>query len=164
MVTLRALSSDDVLDLTRIYSGASVRHTTGRALTLGQAHGKVRAVLARAAERPRAQWSWGILYEEEMIGLITLRRRSPSIDTLSYILREDTWGNGYATQAAQQVVAIAFSTAGLNRLEAAHHPDNPASGRVLTKAGFTRVGVCNRRAGDGTTVSYERYVRRRDST
>ncbi|MFJ9468207.1 hypothetical protein [Streptomyces caniferus] len=27
-----------------------------------------------------------------------------------------------------------------------HHPDNPASGRVLTKTGFTRTGTCERHA------------------
>lgn len=32
--------------------------------------------------------------------------------TISYILREDTWGNGYATEAAQHVVDFAFGTAG----------------------------------------------------
>ncbi|MFJ7264942.1 GNAT family N-acetyltransferase [Streptomyces globosus] len=77
MVTLRALTLDDAPALTRIYSGASVRHTTGRALPLDQAEEKVRSALARAAETPRAQWSWGILAADEMIGLIALRRRSP---------------------------------------------------------------------------------------
>ncbi|WP_369780183.1 GNAT family N-acetyltransferase [Streptomyces sp. R33] len=72
------------------------------------------SALARAAETPRAQWSWGILAADEMIGLIALRRRSPVMGTISYILREDTWGNGYATNAATQVVAFAFTTAGLD--------------------------------------------------
>ncbi|QTZ90058.1 GNAT family N-acetyltransferase [Streptomyces auratus] len=47
---------------------------------------------------------------------------------ISYILREDAWGNGYATEAAKHVVAFAFTTARLERLEAMHHPDDPASG------------------------------------
>ncbi|MFF9787698.1 GNAT family N-acetyltransferase [Streptomyces nigrescens] len=158
MVTLRELTTDDARALTRIYSGASVRHTTGQELTLAQAQQKVRAALARAAETPRAQWSWGILATDEMIGLISLRRRSPSLGTLSYILREDTWGNGYATEAVKHVVDFAFTTAGLERLEAMHHPDNPASGRVLIKTGFTRTGTCDRRTDDGTAVVYQVYA------
>ncbi|CAL9319977.1 hypothetical protein [Streptomyces sp. NPDC050585] len=59
MVTLRALALDDAPALTRIYSGASIRHTTGRPLTLKQAHHTIRTALARAAETPRPQWSWG---------------------------------------------------------------------------------------------------------
>ncbi|WLQ34349.1 GNAT family N-acetyltransferase [Streptomyces castrisilvae] len=157
MVTLRALRPDDARALTRVYSGASIRHTTGKPLTLDQAHEKIRTALDRAAETPRAQWSWGILTAHEMIGLISLRRRTPAMGTISYILREDTWGHGYATQSAQQVVSVAFTTAGLNRLEAAHHPDNPASGRVLAKAGFTRVGTSDRQTDNGT-VPYELYA------
>ncbi|MFE3881812.1 GNAT family N-acetyltransferase [Streptomyces lydicus] len=158
MVTLRALGPDDATALTRIYSGASIRHTTGKPLTLDQAHEKIRTSLARAAETPRAQWSWAIVPTDEMIGLISLRRRTPSMGTLSYILREDTWGNGYATDAVKHVVDFAFTTAGLDRLEAMHHPDNPASGRVLTKTGFTRTGTSDRPAEDGAAVAYKVYA------
>ncbi|MFJ1930375.1 MULTISPECIES: GNAT family N-acetyltransferase [unclassified Streptomyces] len=157
MVTLRALTPDDAPDLARIYSGASIWHTTGKALTLDQAHKKIRAALARGAENPRAQWSGSILAADQMIGLIALRRRTPSMGTISYILREDTWGHGYATQAAHQVLSVAFTTAGLNRLEAMHHPDNLASGRVLAKAGFTRIGTSDRHTETGT-VPYELYA------
>ncbi|MEU6709137.1 GNAT family N-acetyltransferase [Streptomyces wuyuanensis] len=158
MVTLRALTLDDAPALTRIYSGASIRHTTGKPLTIDQAHDKIRTVLARAAETPRAQWSWGILHEDDLIGLISLRRRTPAMGTISYILREDSWGNGYAAHAAHHVVAVSFTTAGLNRLEAMHHPDNPASGRVLIKAGFTHIGTSDRQTDGGTTVPYEMYA------
>ncbi|MFE5302071.1 GNAT family N-acetyltransferase [Streptomyces sp. NPDC056632] len=157
MVTLRALTLDDAPALTRVYSGASIRHTTGQPLTLDQAHDKIRTALARAAETPRAQWSWAILQEDDLIGLISLRRRTSIMGTISYILREDAWGHGYATHAAHQVVSAAFTTAGLTRLEAMHHPDNPASGRVLTKAGFTRVGTSDRHTDDGI-VPYELYA------
>ncbi|MEV6565982.1 GNAT family N-acetyltransferase [Streptomyces kronopolitis] len=158
MVTLRTLALEDAPALARIYSGASIQHTTGKPLTLDQAHEKIRTALARATETPRAQWSWGIVTTGEMIGLIALRRRTPTMGTLSYILREDTWGNGYATQAAQHVVDFAFTTASLERLEAMHHPDNPASGRVLTKTGFTRTGACDRHADDGPAVAYQVYA------
>lgn len=157
MVTLRPLTVEDAAALTSIYSGASIRHTTGKPLTLDQAHDKIRKALARAAETPRAQWSWGILHESDLIGLISLRRRTPTMGTISYILRDDSWGHGYATHAAHQVVTVAFTTAGLNRLEAMHHPDNPASGRVLTKVGFTRVGTSDRDTEAGT-VPYELYA------
>ncbi|MFF2927499.1 hypothetical protein ACFVTP_34725 [Streptomyces celluloflavus] len=51
MVTLRALALDDAPALTRIYSGASIRHITGKLLTLDQAQKKIRAARARAADR-----------------------------------------------------------------------------------------------------------------
>ncbi|HEX5569510.1 MAG TPA: GNAT family N-acetyltransferase, partial [Streptomyces sp.] len=55
----------------------------------------------------------------------------------------------------KHAVRFAFTTAGLDRLEATYHPANPASGRVLTKAGFTRTGTSDRRTQDGTTVPYQ---------
>ncbi|WP_245766717.1 GNAT family N-acetyltransferase [Streptomyces colonosanans] len=152
------MTTDDAPALQRIYSGASVRYTTGRALTLGEAQNKIRAALARAAENPRQQWAWGLAVEGELIGQISLRRRTPGMATLSYILREDTWGNGYATEAAKRVVQFAFTTAGLERLEAMHHPSNPASGRVLTKAGFIRTSTVDRHLGNGTVVPYPVYA------
>ncbi|WP_063838099.1 GNAT family N-acetyltransferase [Streptomyces yangpuensis] len=94
MVTLRALTLHDAPALTRIYSGASVRYTTGRGLILDQAQEKIRSALARAVQTPTAQWSWGILAADEMIGLIALRRRLPVMGPISYILREDTRGRG----------------------------------------------------------------------
>ncbi|MFD5399312.1 GNAT family N-acetyltransferase [Streptomyces sp. NPDC127097] len=158
MVTLRDMIPDDAQALQRIYSGASVRYTTGRALTINEAQDKICAALVRAAQKPREQWTWGIAVEGELIGRIALRRRTPVMATLSYILREDTWGNGYATEAARHVVQFAFTTAGLDRLEAMHHPANPASGRVLAKAGFTRTGTSDRCAEDGTAVPYQVYA------
>ncbi|MFI5828475.1 hypothetical protein ACIA6C_14590 [Streptomyces sp. NPDC051578] len=38
-----------------------------------------------------------------------------------------------------------------------HHPDDPASGRVLVKTGFTRMGRVDRDTETGT-VPYELYV------
>lgn len=36
-----------------------------------------------------------------------------------------------------------------------HHPDGPASGHVLTKAGFTRTSTCDRRTEDDITAAYQ---------
>ncbi|MEU9000179.1 hypothetical protein AB0C95_36075 [Streptomyces caniferus] len=56
------------------------------------------------------------------------------------------------------VLACAFTAADLDRLETMHHPDYPASGRVLTKTGFIRTGTCEWHADDGTAVAYQVYA------
>ncbi|MFE2226179.1 GNAT family N-acetyltransferase [Streptomyces kronopolitis] len=61
--------------------------------------------------------------------------------TLSYLLREDSWGRGYATQAVADMLRHAFTATGLTSIGARHHPDNPASGRVLLKNGFRYRGI-----------------------
>ncbi|MBM3574019.1 MAG: GNAT family N-acetyltransferase, partial [Alphaproteobacteria bacterium] len=50
------------------------------------------------------------------------------------------WGQGFASEAVARVVAFAFDDLGLDRLAANAHIDNPASGRVLEKAGFSVIG------------------------
>ena len=75
---------------------------------------------------------------------------TPQYGRVGYVFREDRWGSGHATRAVRELSAFAFGTLGLTSLGARHHPNNPASGRVLTKAGFTRTGVLN------GMIAYER--------
>lgn len=49
-------------------------------------------------------------------------------------------GKGHATRAARAMIAHGFEELGLERIWAEHFPSNPASGRVLEKAGMTREG------------------------
>jgi RimJ/RimL family protein N-acetyltransferase len=51
------------------------------------------------------------------------------------------WGNGYATEAAAEMVAYAFDVLGVNRVFAYHFTRNPSSGRVLQKIGMRREGT-----------------------
>lgn len=58
---------------------------------------------------------------------------------LGYWIGRAHWGQGYATEAARAVLSLA-RTIGHNRLIARHFFDNPASGRVLRKVGFSFTG------------------------
>jgi RimJ/RimL family protein N-acetyltransferase len=59
--------------------------------------------------------------------------------TLGYWLDRAAWGCGYAFEAAHAVTRFAFEDVGLTCLKAGHADDNPASGRILTKLGFTLI-------------------------
>ena len=50
------------------------------------------------------------------------------------------WGRGYATEALQGALSWARSRWRKRALVAGHFVDNPASGRVLEKAGFLYTG------------------------
>ena len=52
-----------------------------------------------------------------------------------YVLAEDAWGRGYATEALAAVIEVARST-GVVHLYALCHPEHGASRRVLEKNGF----------------------------
>lgn len=46
------------------------------------------------------------------------------------------WGKGYATEALLTIIAFGFGQLNLNRIHASHFTRNPASGRVMIKAGM----------------------------
>ena len=55
---------------------------------------------------------------------------------LSYLIRREQWGKGFATEAANAIVSFAASQLGLRRLVALIAPENKASVRVAEKCGF----------------------------
>lgn len=77
-----------------------------------------------------------------LIGSITLRleldyRRAE----LGYWVGKPFWGHGYATEATRKLLSFGFDQLGLYRIHAAHLTRNPASGRVMQKAGMQFEGV-----------------------
>jgi [ribosomal protein S5]-alanine N-acetyltransferase len=59
---------------------------------------------------------------------------------LGYWLGLPYWRKGFATEAATALVDFGFNVLQLNRIQAHHLARNPASGRVLEKAGLLREG------------------------
>ncbi len=65
---------------------------------------------------------------------------------LGYWLGEPFWGRGLITAAIRGFTAWAMPRFQLTRVYAEVFADNPASARVLEKAGFTRVGLLRQAA------------------
>jgi [ribosomal protein S5]-alanine N-acetyltransferase len=59
---------------------------------------------------------------------------------LGYALHRDYWGQGLMSEALDGIVNYAFTTLGLNRLEADIDPQNHASAKSLTRLGFKLEG------------------------
>lgn len=78
------------------------------------------------------------------IGLIPQSGMFSGTAEFGYWLGEPFWGRGIATAAARAMVDFAFSAFPWVRLEAGVFEWNPASMRVLEKAGFEREGVLRR--------------------
>jgi RimJ/RimL family protein N-acetyltransferase len=68
---------------------------------------------------------------------------------LGYWIAVPLWGCGYATEASRAVIVFAFEQLALNRVFAHHMARNPASGRVLEKAGMRREGTFPRHIRKG---------------
>ncbi|WP_284124849.1 GNAT family N-acetyltransferase [Parerythrobacter aestuarii] len=58
---------------------------------------------------------------------------------VGYWIAREHWGKGFATEATRALLDIGRAL-GFGRIVAAHFVDNPASGKVLRKAGFRATG------------------------
>ncbi len=60
---------------------------------------------------------------------------------IGYWIGVPHWGKGYATEASLALVDFGFESLGLDRIHSCHFGNNPASGRVLQKAGLRHEGT-----------------------
>jgi RimJ/RimL family protein N-acetyltransferase len=94
----------------------------------------------------------------KLIGSIGLGLHGDDVE-LGYWIGRNWWGQGFASEAARAVLPLARAL-GHRRIVGSHFADNPASGRVLAKAGFRPTGRRSLRysAGRGeaaTSFGYE---------
>lgn len=88
----------------------------------------------------------------EFVGHIVLGHGDdPGHSELAYLIRDDYWGRGYGSEAAQAVVqniapilrAYGFSVEGetFSYIDATARPDNPASIKILEQLGMKVIGT-----------------------
>jgi len=59
---------------------------------------------------------------------------------LGYWIGEEFWGKGYGTEAAREIVKYGFDVLKLNKIQARHSAENPASGKIMLKIGMEKEG------------------------
>ena len=89
--------------------------------------------------------SWGIQLRETghiigTIGYMWWNQEYRSAE-VGYSLSRASWNRGLMTEALREVIRFGFDRMLLHRIEAQHEVENPASGRVMEKAGMRREGV-----------------------
>lgn len=62
---------------------------------------------------------------------------------LGYWIGKPFWNQGYCTEALHAMIDYCFNIEGFVTLWADHFVDNPASGKVMEKCGFTDTGKIN---------------------
>ena len=88
-------------------------------------------------------YHWGICLENgEMIGSIGVVITSENYfkAEMGYCIGRKWWGQGYTGEAAKAVVDYMFANTDIERIEAYHSIENPASGKVMAKAGMRHEG------------------------
>lgn len=99
-------------------------------------------VLAVAGQDPRRAATFLIEHEDlgpvGMVGLFETPEEP--LSEIGYWVGRPYWGRGVATEAVRGVLIWASRNWRRRALVAGHFADNPASGRVLEKAGFLYTG------------------------
>lgn len=89
-------------------------------------------------------YRWTIVKKEDnkILGCIYLNIHDKKARTagIDYWIREDEWGCGYVTEAAQRILEFAFDTLNLNRIESCGAKDNPGTWKVMEHIGLKYEG------------------------
>ena len=83
-------------------------------------------------------WIVEIKSTNEIIGSISVvKNHKEDLNCeVGYCYGSKYWGNGYATEALKKVINYLLNECGFHLVEAYHISDNPASGKVMKKAGM----------------------------
>ncbi|GAA0379990.1 GNAT family N-acetyltransferase [Bacillus horti] len=88
-------------------------------------------------------WALELKEDGNLIGEIYLYEFEAQTSNceVGYSLGYEWWNKGYGTEALKAVIGFAFRHMRVHKISAAHNTDNPASGRVMMKAGMKQEGV-----------------------
>jgi RimJ/RimL family protein N-acetyltransferase len=88
--------------------------------------------------------NFAITINDEVVGGIGMEPRQDvyrKTAIIGYWLSEDLWGRGIMPEAVKLVTGYAFTHLDFIRLQASVYSKNPASMRVLEKAGYVKEGI-----------------------
>jgi ribosomal-protein-alanine N-acetyltransferase len=96
------------------------------------------------------EYNWAIEYKSNgqvigSIGLVSVDSTRRKCE-VGYCLGRKYWGLGIMTEALKAVITFGFEQVGFIRIQACHHADNPASGRVMQKSGLQYEGLLRKYA------------------
>lgn len=89
------------------------------------------------------QWMIVLKALNEPIGSISVVDMDERIKKaeIGYCIGKAWWGKGIMSEALSAVMEFLFREVGMNRIEARHDANNPASGRVMKKCGMVYEGT-----------------------
>lgn len=108
-----------------------------------QSKASIEKALNRYAQGPCYRWCVALKEDDSLIGVFELLRfqEADSSCSFAYMLGRDYWNCGYGTEVMRAAFRFAFETLGVERIQADHMAENPASGAVMRKAGMRFVGT-----------------------
>jgi RimJ/RimL family protein N-acetyltransferase len=121
-----------------------MRYITGRPDTLDDSRAMIQRVQSRWAEFGYSWWAFirqsdGLLIGSGCIQHLNRDPQGP-LET-GWRLRQDAWGQGFASEAARHMVGWAFATLKPELICAVCQPDNTPSSTVMQRLGMRYTGT-----------------------
>lgn len=143
-LVLRPFELGDAADLLRVFADPEVVRywSTGAWTDIRQAEAMIAEAQQAYLDGQLQRYAIVLAATDRLIGICNLRghfeqnRRCE----LGYALGSASWGQGYAREALEALLAHAFDDLGINRIEADIDPRNDASAKLLEKLGFRQEG------------------------
>jgi RimJ/RimL family protein N-acetyltransferase len=158
-LVLRALTEDDLEAYAAITADPEVMRYigAGQVLEEGQAWREIATHLGHWRLRGYGQWALERRDDGRMIGRAGLWNPAgwPGLE-VGWMLARDTWGSGYATEAAEAAVAWAWRDLEAASLISLIHPENARSRRVAERLGMHREREITLSGSPATVFGLER--------
>ena len=141
-LAIRSYQTSDAGSLARLANNPKMAANLMNAFPHPYTAADAEAWVARSLADPSVT-NWAVVWRGEYAGDIELIKKSDVNERtagVGYWLGEPFWGQGIATQALLAVTRHAFADPSVLRLEAGVYSFNPASARVLEKAGYVFEG------------------------
>lgn len=100
-------------------------------------------IVAKYESKNLCYWGIELKADGELIGEIDLYDFDSMTGNceVSYSIGYKWWNQGYGSEALKAVVEFGFDYMNVHKISAAHNTDNPASGRIMVKAGMEMEGI-----------------------
>lgn len=162
-LTLRPVRMSDAADLYEYSRDPEVaRHVLWDAhRSIHQTRAYIRYLLRQYRNAAPSTFAIALRDTGKVVGTIGFMWVQPDNRSaeVGYSLSRAFWNQGYMSEALRAVVDFGFGQLGLNRIEAQHECDNPASGHVMRNAGMRHEGTLRQRLyNKGRFVDVELYA------
>jgi RimJ/RimL family protein N-acetyltransferase len=143
IVRLRPVSAEDHAAVYSACQDAEIQRWTSAPPPYSVDDARSFIEFSQQAWRDNSAATFSILYQgsSEFLGTVNLRLFDDAVAEVGYRVKAEARGRGVATEAVRLLSRWAIDQLGMARVQLGTHPENLASQRVATKAGFQREGV-----------------------
>ena len=136
-------------DIEKVYQGYATDLLTSRYLSWDP-HKNIEVtkkfienIISKYDQLDYFHWVVELKDTNEVIGGLSVVNFSEKNSTaeIGYCYESKYWGNGYASEALRKVIEFLLLEVGVRLVEARHISGNPASGKVMQKAGMIKDAI-----------------------